>query len=77
MKKYKFNYLFTPMFQICSLLISFFPGIFLMWLLINPNEGDGVLYIFPVYIVLILFFYSFRKCNSFIDLHIYGLPCVY
>ena len=60
MKKYKFNYLFTVMFQLCSLLISFFPGIFLMFLLINPNEGnpnegDGVLYIFPVYIVLILF----------------------
>jgi hypothetical protein len=27
-----------------------------MWLLINPNEGEGVLYIFPLYIVLILFF---------------------
>jgi hypothetical protein len=56
MKKYKSNYLFTVMFQLCSLFISFFPGIFLMWLLINPNEGEGVLYIFPLYIVLILFF---------------------
>ena len=27
-----------------------------MWLLINPSEGEGVLYIFPLYIVLILFF---------------------
>ena len=56
MKKYKSNYLFTVMFQLCSLFISFFPGIFLMWLLINPSEGEGVLYIFPLYIVLILFF---------------------
>ncbi len=56
MKKYKSNYLFTVMFQLCSLFISFFPGIFLMWLLINPNDSEGVLYIFPLYIVLILFF---------------------
>ena len=56
MKKYKSNYLFTLMFQVCSLFISLFPGIFLMWLLINPNEGEGVLYIFPLYIVTILFF---------------------
>ena len=56
MKKYKSNYLFTVMFQLCSFFTSFLPGIFLI-LLINPtNEGEGVLYIFPLYIVLILFF---------------------
>ncbi len=56
MKKYKPNYMFTIMFQLCSLFLSFFPGIFIMWLVLNPNEAEGVLYIFPLYIVLILFF---------------------
>ena len=56
MKKYKSNYLFTVMFQLCSFFTSFFPGIFLMLLINPPNEGEGVLYIFPLYIVLILFF---------------------
>ena len=81
MKKYKFNYLFTPMFQFCSFMISLFPGIFLMFLLINPNEGnpnegDGVLYIFPVYIVLILFFTVLGNAihlliSIFTDYHVY------
>ena len=66
MKKYKSNYLFTVMFQLCSLFISFFPGIFLMWLLINPSEGEGVLYIFPLYIVLILFFTVLGNAIHFI-----------
>jgi len=76
MKKYKFNYLFTVMFQLCSFLISFFPGIFLMLLLINPNEGEGVLYIFPLYIVLILFFTVLGNAihlliSIFTDYHVY------
>ena len=56
MKKYKSNYMFTIMFQICSFLLSLFPGIFIMWLVANPDDAMGVLYIFPSYIVLILFF---------------------
>ena len=56
MKKYKSNYMFTIMFQICSLLLSLFPGIFITWLVTNPDDAMGVLYIFPSYIVLILFF---------------------
>ena len=56
MKKYKSNYMFTLMFQLCSLFLSFFPGLFIMWLIINPNESEGVLNIFPLYIDLILFF---------------------
>ena len=56
MKKYKSNYMFTIMFQICSFLLSLFPGIFIMWLVTNPDDAMGVLYIFPSYIVLILFF---------------------
>ena len=73
MKKYKFNYLFTVMFQLCSLFISFFPGIFLMLLLLNLN---GVLYIFPLYIVLILFFTVLGNAihlliSIFTDFHVY------
>lgn len=76
MKKYKFNYLFTLMFQLCSLFISFFPGIFLMWLLLNPNEVESVLYIFPLYIVLILFFTVLGNAihlliSIFTDFHVY------
>lgn len=56
MKKYKANYLFTPMFQLCSFLISLFPGILVMWLLLNPDEAKGVSFIFPMYIFLFLFF---------------------
>ena len=56
MKKYKSNYMFTIMFQICSLLLSLFPGIFITWLVTNPDDAMGVLYIFHSYIVLILFF---------------------
>ena len=44
------------MFQICSFLLALFPGIFIMWLVTNPDDAMGVLYIFPSYIVLILFF---------------------
>ena len=76
MKKYKFNYLFTVMFQLCSLLISFFPGLFLMWLLLNPSEGKGVLYIFPLYIVLILLYTVLGNAihlliSIFTDYHVY------
>ena len=56
MKRYKSNYLFTPMFQLCNLFLSTFPGAFLMWLFLNPNEAKEVLYIFPMYIIIILFF---------------------
>lgn len=56
MKKYKSNYLFTVMFQMCSSLTSFFPGILIMWLMKNPDEVKGILYMFLVYIALISFF---------------------
>ena len=38
MKKYKSNYMFTIMFQICNMFLITFPGVFLMWLILNPNE---------------------------------------
>lgn len=66
MKRYKSNYLFTPMFQLCNLFLSFFPGIFLMWLLLNPDEAEGVLYIFPMYLAIILFYVVFGNAIHFL-----------
>ncbi len=66
MKKYKSNYLFTPMFQLCNLFLSFFPGILLMWLLLNPDEAEGVLYIFPMYVAIILFYVVFGNVFHFL-----------
>ena len=65
MKKYKANYMFTIMFQLCSSLTSFFPGICIMWLVLNPNDATGAWYIFPVYIGLILFFTVFGNTIHF------------
>ena len=56
MKKYKSNYMFTLMFQLCNALLSFFPGTIIMWIWLNPDEAEYAIYIFPLYILLILFF---------------------
>ena len=56
MKKYKSNYVFTFVFFFFNLSLSFFPGIFLMWIITNPDEMGSALYIFPLYGVLLVFF---------------------
>lgn len=66
MKKYKPNFMVTIMFQICNMFIAMFPGIAVMWMMLNPNDIKGVLYIFPTYLVLILFFIIFGNIIHFI-----------
>ena len=56
MKKYKPNYMVTIMFQLCNMFIAMFPGIAIMWIILNPKDIKGVLYIFPTYLVIVLFF---------------------
>ena len=56
MKKYKSNYVFTFSFIMCNLFLSFFPGLFLMWILLNPTEPEGILYLLLSYIGFIAFF---------------------
>lgn len=48
--------MFTIMFQLCSFLLSLFPAIFIMNLTLNSNKATELLYIFPSYAALILFF---------------------
>lgn len=59
MKKYKPNYLVTPMFQICNVFIGMGPGITIMWVMINPEKINDALYLFPVYFFIILFIIIF------------------
>ena len=59
MKKYKPNYMVTPMFQICNAFIGMGPGIAIMWVMINPEKKNDVLYVFPVYLSIILFMIIF------------------
>lgn len=59
MKKYKPNYMVTIMFQLCNMFIAMFPGIAIMWIILNPKDIKGVLYIFPTYLVIVLFFIIF------------------
>lgn len=66
MKKYKSNYLFTLMFQLYNMYLSFLPGICLMWIALNPNEIEGLIYIFPMYLVLTLFFLIFGNVIHFL-----------
>lgn len=66
MKKFKSNYMVTIMFQLCNIFLITFPGVFLMWLLLNPDDQQGVLYIFPTYGILILFFIVFGNVIHFI-----------
>ena len=66
MKKYKPNFMVTIMFQICNMFIAMFPGIAVMWMMLNPKDIKGVLYIFPTYFVLILFFIIFGNIIHFI-----------
>lgn len=66
MKKYKANYMVTIMFRICNMILITFPGAFLMWLILNPNEKEGVLYIFPTYGVILFFCIIFGNIIHFI-----------
>ena len=66
MKKYKSNYLVTIMFQLCNMFLITFPGVFIMWLLFNPDDQQGVLYIFPTYGLLILYFIVFGHLIHFV-----------
>lgn len=66
MRKYRSNYLVTIMFQLCNMFLITFPGVFLMWILLNPDDTEGVLYIFPTYGILVLFFIVFGNVIHFI-----------
>ena len=66
MKKYKPNYMFTIMFQLCNLFLSFFPGFVIMWICLNPEEAASALYVIPLYIVLILCFVVLGNVFHFI-----------
>ena len=44
MKKYKSNHMVTIMFQLCNMFLITFPGVFIMWLLFNQDDQQGVLY---------------------------------
>ena len=65
MKKYKPNYLFTVLFQSCNTLLSFFPGVLIIWIFQNPYDADSVLYIFPYYLLLILLLIVFGNIMHF------------
>ncbi len=78
MKKYKPNYMVTIMFQLCNMFIVTFPGVAIMCIMLNPDDVNGVLYIFPTYFFLILYFIVlgniihliislFKKHRVFID----------
>ena len=56
MKKYKSNYVFTIMFQLYNMYLSFLPGILIIMIWLNPNEPAAGMYIFPVYLFITLFF---------------------
>ena len=62
MKRYKPNFLFTPMFQMCSMFLTFFPGLFIMLIIYNPHNIGEALYIFPAYAGLFLF--AIVLCNT-------------
>lgn len=66
MKKYKPNFLVTIMFALCSILILTMPGIAIMWIILNPKDIKGVLYIFPAYFAIILFFIVLGNIIHFI-----------
>ncbi len=53
MKRYKFNYVFTFTFQMYNFLLSLFPGLFILW--ISANGVAGIVNIFLMYLVLLLF----------------------
>ena len=73
MKKYKFNYVFATMFRLCFTFSALSLGMFISWLLINPNESERALYIFSVYnIGLILFCTVIHLLISiFTDYHVF------
>ena len=66
MKKYKSNHMVTIMFQLCNMILITFPGAFIMWLLINPDDQQSILYIFPTYGLIILLFIIFGNLIHFI-----------
>ncbi len=78
MKKYKSNYLFTLIFQISNIFLSFFPGLCIMWIFLHPNASGESWQIFPLYLIFILLFVVlgnaihlliclFTKHNVYID----------
>ena len=53
MKTYKSNYVFTFTFQMYNFLLTFFPGLFILW--VSANGIEGIVYLFRMYIFLLLF----------------------
>lgn len=66
MKKYKPNFLVTIMFEMCSLLLTTMPGTAIMFILLNPKDIKRVLYIFPAYLAIILYFIVLGNIIHFI-----------
>ncbi|MBR5121234.1 MAG: hypothetical protein IKU89_01655, partial [Oscillospiraceae bacterium] len=77
MKKYKSNYVFTIMFQVCNIFLSGFPGLFIVVLLFKPQAaiyiplfGCGVVCFFVVIGNILHFIISmFTKPSVYIDEH--------
>ena len=78
MKKYKLNYMFTVMFQLCNMFLSFFPGLLIISLFINPEdplELHKLLFIGILFTLLYIIFGNiihfiisiFTKYKVFID----------
>ncbi len=77
MKKYKSNYLFTIMFQLCNLFLSFLPGIFIISLRFEPQSAIYTP-LFGVMIILLFIIMGniphfiislFTKHSTYIDEH--------
>lgn len=77
MKKYKSNYVFTTMFQLCNIFLSGFPGIFIVALCFEPQAaiytplfGCGIVCFFVVIGNILHFIISvFTKPIVYIDEH--------
>lgn len=52
MRRFKPNFMFTPIFQIFNTLMISIPGVFLLWIITNPQEPLGALYVFPTYAII-------------------------
>ena len=64
MQRYKFNYVFTFTFQMYNFLVSLFPGLFI--LLISTDGVAGIVNIFLMYLVLLLFAIVFGNTIHFL-----------
>ena len=61
MKKYKLNYMFTVMFQLCNMFLSFIPGFLIMSLFINPEDPLELHKLLFIGILFTLLYQGLRK----------------